>query len=126
MRCSRIMALLVAGALLSACASGSSGGGIVHGVLMRGQVIRAAPTETIVCIGRADGAALGEKLAVYRYLDPGSEGTGFIREDVGMVEVVELIDIHFARVRILNGAVKKHDIVERLPEDNAERLRQFI
>ena len=37
-----IAALLIAGALLSAYASGSSGGGFVHGVLMRGQVVRAA------------------------------------------------------------------------------------
>ncbi len=126
MRRSTIAALLIAGALLSACASGSSGGGFVHGVLMRGQVIRVAAAETIVCIGRADGAAPGDRFAVYRYLDPGSEGAGFIREDVGMVEVVELIGMHFAMVRILEGDVRKHDIVERMLKDKAKAFRQFI
>ncbi|HBK90993.1 MAG TPA: hypothetical protein DDZ68_04915 [Parvularcula sp.] len=126
MKRSTIAALFIFSALLSACAFGSSGGGFVHGALVRVQVIRAAEMEAAVCVGRAEGAVLGEKLTVYRYLDPGSEGMGLIREDVGTIEVVELIDIHCARVRTFECDVKKDEIVERLPEDDAERLRQFI
>ncbi|MAW79680.1 MAG: hypothetical protein CMI63_05535 [Parvularcula sp.] len=125
-RRSMIAALLIAGALLSAYASGSSGGGFVHGVLMRGQVVRAAPTETIICIWRADGAAPGRIFIIYRYLDPGSEGADFIREDVGTAEVIELVDMHFARVRVISGDVKKHDIVERAADENDTMFRRFI
>lgn len=85
-RRSTIAALLIAGALLSACGSGSSGGGFVHGVSMRGLVVRAAETETIVCIGRADGAAPGQIFIVYRYLDPGSEGATLFARMSGLLK----------------------------------------
>jgi hypothetical protein len=108
-----LISALLAITLLSSCAASGQGGGLIHGGFMRGQVVRITSAETIVCIGSSDGASVGQELTVYRYLDPQPmEGADFVREDVGVVEVTEILDAHFARVRLVDGKIEKYDIVE--------------
>jgi len=89
--------------------------GLGHTFFMRGQVVKATGAEIIICIGKADGAQVGQTLKVVRVVErPGPpKGTAqFDRRDVGTVTITQIIDDHFARVSIANGDVKNHDLVE--------------
>lgn len=119
-----VFMLLCAG-ILGACAT-DTGGGLVHGYLMKGQVVRAREDQTIVCIGHADGATLGQVLDVYRYIDidPAEEanqayfdpepsyGSFPKKKRVGTVEIARVVDAHFAEVRVTEGEISKNDFVE--------------
>lgn len=89
--------------------------GLGHTFFMRGQVVKAAGPDVVVCIGKADGAQVGQTLKVVRVIErPGPpKGTAqFDRRDVGRVTITQIIDDHFARASIASGDVKKHDLVE--------------
>lgn len=81
---------------------------------MRGLVVNASESDTIICVGTADGAQPGQVMQVYRISIPDEfDDEDFIRDEIGKVEVVEVINAHFARVKVLSGDVQKHDIAER-------------
>lgn len=91
--------------------------GIGHTFFMRGTIVDTGANGTVVCIGREDGAQVGQTLEVYRAVPiPGSsyKGTGpvFRRNLVGHVTIDAIVDEHFARVSVKDGAPAKHDIVE--------------
>src|SRR3546814_9378925 len=71
---------------------------------------------TVVCIGKADGAEVGQKLEVYRVVThPGpSKGVAptYHRQLVGHVTIDHIFDDHFAHVSVADGTPAKHDIVE--------------
>ena len=63
---------------------------------------------------RNDGAQVGQILESYSYVmnDDNDEGADFFkRQKTGQVRVEELVDDHFAKVSVLEGVVKKHDLV---------------
>jgi hypothetical protein len=111
--------------MTAACAT-DQGGGLMHGYFMKGQVVRAREDQTIVCIGHADGAALGQVFDVYRYIDvdPAEEadheyfdpeptyGSFPTKERVGAVEIARVVNAHFAEVRVIEGDIAKNDFVE--------------
>lgn len=90
--------------------------GIGHTLFMRGTVVRASGAELVVCIGRADGATVGQELTVYRVVrSHGGAGKGppnFRRDEVGKVRIGEIINDHFARVSTISGRIRRNDIVE--------------
>lgn len=86
-----------------------------HTFFMRGSIVEADSTGTVICIGKADGAEVGQSLGVYRVKSlPGpSKGPPSYRRDlVGHVTIDHIFDDHFAHVRIADGSPAKHDIVE--------------
>jgi hypothetical protein len=91
--------------------------GIGHTWFMRGTVVAVDKTGTVVCIGKADGAEVGQTLNVVRAVyHPGpNKGTGapsYHRQDVGHVRIDHIFDDHFAHVTVVDGMPAKNDIVE--------------
>ena len=90
--------------------------GVGHGYFMRGSVVSADSKGTIVCIGSADGAEVGQVLEVYNvstHPGPNKLGTSlFHRQLVGHVRIDHVFDAHFAHVSVTDGQARKSDIVE--------------
>jgi hypothetical protein len=90
--------------------------GIGHTWFMRGSIVGTDKTGTVICIGKADGAEVGQTLDVYRVVyHPGpGKGVGptYHRQNVGHVRIDHLFDDHFAHVTIVDGRPVKNDIVE--------------
>lgn len=90
--------------------------GIGHTFFMRGSIVGADAQGTIVCVGRKDGAKVGQTLEVYRNVPvPGPNKVGaapFRRQLIGHVQVNHIYDDHYAHVTVQDGQPKKHDIVE--------------
>lgn len=89
---------------------------IGHTFFMRGSIVDTDSKGTVVCIGKADGAEVGQKLDVYRVVThPGpSKGAAptFHRQLVGHVTIDHVFDDHFAHVSVADGKPAKHDLVE--------------
>lgn len=91
--------------------------GIGHSFFMRGSIVGKDTTGTVVCVGKADGATVGQVLDVYRVKTlPGSgykgSGPAYRRDLIGHVRVDHIFDDHFAHVSVADGAPAVHDIVE--------------
>lgn len=90
--------------------------GIGHSFFMRGSIVGKDSTGTVVCVGKADGATVGQVLEVYRVeTTPGpskTPGAGFRRVAVGHVKIDHIFDDHFAHVSVADGTPAVHDIVE--------------
>lgn len=91
--------------------------GIGHAFFMRGSIVGKDTTGTIVCVGKADGATIGQVLDVYRAKTlPGSGnvrvGSSYRRDLIGHVRVDHIFDEHFAHVSVADGTPAVHDIVE--------------
>lgn len=89
---------------------------IVHGVTMRGSVVRATGRQVVLCIGSADGAQAGQELKVYRIaFHPHGPKPGignFQRTRIGSVRIDGVIDEHFANASVISGSARLNDIVE--------------
>ena len=91
--------------------------GIGHTFFMRGSIVGTDKDGTVVCIGKADGAKVGQTLEVYRVVQrPGPASKGnvapFHRQRVGQVTIDHIYDDHFAHVSVKEGKPTKNDIVE--------------
>lgn len=90
--------------------------GIGHSFFMRGSIVGTDTTGTVVCVGKADGATVGQVLEVYRVkTHPGpnkSPTPTYHRELVGHVKIDHIFDEHFAHVSATDGTPAVHDIVE--------------
>lgn len=108
-----MLASLAAAALITSVNAHAQG--IGHTFFMRGSIVANDSSGTVVCIGRADGAEVGQTLDVYRVTQrpgPSKGASNFRRDLVGHVQIEHVFDDHFAHVRVLDGHPKKHDIVE--------------
>lgn len=107
---SKVIVLAIFSVVLAGCANSD----FSHNYVMRGQIISASDEGIFVCVGLNDGAKVGQILEAYRFVmnDDNEEGADFfLKQETGQVRVEELVDEHFARVIVLEGEVKKHDIV---------------
>lgn len=90
--------------------------GIGHTFFMRGSIVGTDASGTVVCIGKADGAEVGQTLEVYRVVyHPGAyKGAGpfYHRQLIGHVQIDHVFDDHFAHVTVQDGHPTKSDIVE--------------
>lgn len=94
--------------------------GIGHTFFMRGSIVDVSTSGTVVCVGKADGAEVGQVLDVYRNVaNPGansSKGGGgpapFRRVKVGQVAIDHVFDDHYAHVSVKDGKPAQHDTVE--------------
>lgn len=109
-----VMAALAGITLLGAVPAVAQG--IGHTWFMRGSIVGTDSTGTVVCIGKADGAEVGQVLDVYRMeYRPGpqkSAGPNYRRRDIGHVRIDHVFDDHFAHVIVVDGRPAKNDIVE--------------
>lgn len=102
----------VALAVPVAIAAPANATGIGHTMFMKGSVVDMTDGVPTVCIGKADGATVGQVLDVYRVkVGPGPKG-GLTRTNVGSVRINVIVDDHFATTSIVKGTIAKNDIVE--------------
>lgn len=109
-----LLAALVMAATPIALPTAANAAGIGHSFFMRGQIVDMTGGVPTVCVGRSDGAKVGQTLDVVRVTTiPGTRGgSSFRREDVGKVRIDAIVDDHFARASVISGRPAKHDIVE--------------
>lgn len=117
---SRARRLLTPLALLLALAgtAHAAEGGFKHEVLMRGQILEAEAGSLVVCVGKQDGAEVGQILTVVRHTRAAHEHKSpaprFRREAVGSVRITTLFDEHYATAEVVDGEPKVNDTVELL------------
>ena len=89
---------------------------VVHGITMRGSIVRATGRQIVVCVGSADGAQAGQELTVYRVSfhphGPKAGSGDFRRTRIGSVRIGEVIEEHFANATVTSGTAKVNDILE--------------
>ncbi|EGI53939.1 hypothetical protein SUS17_3240 [Sphingomonas sp. S17] len=73
-------------------------------MFMRGKIVRMDAGGTVACLGKADGAHIGQILEVYH-------ATPRHRRLVGHVEVDQIFDDHYAHFRVRDGTLQKGDWV---------------
>lgn len=107
---SKLMVIAIFSLIVSGCANSD----FSHNYLMKGQVISVDDNNIYVCVGLDDGAKVGQILEAYRFVmnDDNDEGADFfLKQETGQIRIEELVDKHFAKVSVLEGEVKKHDMV---------------
>lgn len=105
---------LVVIAIFAIGLAGCANSDFSHEYLMSGQVV-STDSGVTVCVGEANGAEVGQILTAYRIIDTGNIAEGdetFSKVDIGKVKISKLIDDHFAKVIVLNGDIKKFDMVQ--------------
>jgi hypothetical protein len=92
---------------------------VEHKYFMKGQILDVSDGEAYLCIGSAEGAQAGQEFAVYRHEKlayiPKGGSPSFKREEVGAVKIIQVVDVHFAKAKILRGDVKVNDVAELSP-----------
>lgn len=107
---SKLVVVSVIALVVTGCANSE----FSHEYLMSGQVV-STNNEVVVCVGEANGAEVGQILTAYRIVtnDDWEEGAAaFKKLDIGQVKIDKIINEHFAKVTILKGDIKKHDMVQ--------------
>jgi hypothetical protein len=85
---------------------------------MKGAIVETSDSDVFLCIGKKDGASVGQELNVYKIVTfafppkPSPSLTRFKREYMGKVKITEIIDDHFAKGTVISGKAEKNDIVE--------------
>ena len=108
---SKLMVLAIFSIGLAGCANSD----FSHEYLMRGQVIAASSDNIVICVGLDDGAQVGQELFAFRFFETNNSGEGddiFERRNIGKVKIEKIIDGHYAKVIVIEGDVKKHDMVQ--------------
>ena len=93
--------------------------GVAHTYFMRGQILDIKDETVVLCIGKSDGAVVGQELDVIRHrrVSSGPKGQGrFERETIGRVRVTAIIDDHYAEGALLSGSASGNDSVELIRE----------
>ena len=107
------LAVALTVALPMALPAAASATGIGHTFFMRGTIVDMTGGVPTLCVGKADGAKVGQTLDVVRVTaSPGIRNSRFQRTDVAKVRIDAIIDDHFARATVVSGKAEKHDIVE--------------
>jgi len=107
---SKLVVVSVIALVVTGCANSE----FSHEYLMSGQVV-STNNEVVVCVGEANGAEVGQILTAYRIVtnDDWEEGAAsFKKLDIGQVKIDKIINEHFAKVTVLTGDIKKHDMVQ--------------
>jgi len=105
-----VVSIIIILVTISACATIEKQ--IYHGYLMKGSVIDTYDSEIYICIGKKDGATVGQELDAYHLVKVTRARAGYKRVFAGKIQITEIIDEHFAIAKVLSGKVEKNDIVE--------------
>lgn len=95
--------------LLVSCASVQR---LYHQSFMKGSILEKEDSTVYLCIGKNDGAKVGQELDVYKVkvITIPKQATRTERNLVGKVKITEVLDEHFARAIVVSGSVEKNDI----------------
>ena len=110
-----IMGCLLAWAvIMSGCATLDTA---KHEYIMRGQILEASDSGIYLCIGKHEGAEVGQVYTVYKFertvgaLEK-SPHPAFKKVTVGSVKIIEIVDDHYAKAQKISGEAKVNDVVE--------------
>lgn len=114
---SKLLTVVLGGVLLvfslAGCATTKA---FYHTYIMRGTIVDSSPPRVVLCIGRRDGAEVGQELEVYEIEKEYSENPEledtFTRNLTGKVRITEIFDDHFAKVLIIEGTAVVGSVVE--------------
>ncbi|MBL8020750.1 MAG: hypothetical protein JNM27_13850 [Leptospirales bacterium] len=99
--------------MLIFAAACSSMGEARHRYLMKGSIIDSDSTTVYLCIGKKDGAQVGQELVVQKsevtHTTP--RATVYRLKRTGTVRITEIIDEHFARATVVSGSAAQGSIV---------------
>ena len=103
--------------LLSVALMGCVEGGVHHGAMMRGQILDLDNGAATISVGAQDGVKPGQIFDVQHYthvLGDSSQNraSNYSRSVVGKVQIIEVIDAHYARAQIASGKPSVNDVVE--------------
>lgn len=107
----KLSVLLFMGIFLASCSNTP----FYHKNFMRGQVVEQSANRTLICIGSKHGAQIGQKLTVIRFHEEIAVYEGddpYTTEKVGTVQITNVINDHFAHVKLISGEIKERDMVE--------------
>tara|TARA_Y100000034_G_scaffold72870_1_gene87797 strand:- start:312 stop:665 length:354 start_codon:yes stop_codon:yes gene_type:complete len=107
----KILLLFVFGIFLAGCSNTA----FYHKNMMRGQVIESSDDRILICIGAKHGAEVGHKFNVVRFHEEVAPGEGddpYVIENVGVVQITNIVNDHFADVKLLSGKIEARDMVE--------------
>ena len=85
-----------------------------HGYIMKGSIVEASASDVYLCIGKKDGANVGQELNVYKITatNTNPKTPTFKREYTGKVKIEEIVDEHFAKAKVISGTAEKYSIAE--------------
>jgi|GEM_PF-197664 len=91
-------------------------GSFRHEYIMRGKILEIDDGSPVLCVGKRDGARVGQELEVIRHerasLRPKQTGPRFRRTKVGTVRITSVFDEHYAIAEVIDGTAEVNDIVE--------------
>lgn len=91
-------------------------GPVYHKLVMQGQVLSVDGNALVVCIGKSDGAEVGQELNLVRHVrdsaSPKAGGPGFRREAIGKVRIAKIFNEHYASAEVVQGSARENDMVE--------------
>ena len=100
----------------SAAGKEASKPGVYHRYIMKGSLMEVDDEGIYLCVGTRDGAKAGQQIDVFRYTRDRSRnpksGVRFKRVKVGRIEILEVVDEHFARAKALEGKLREGDVAE--------------
>ena len=99
-----------------ALATAANAAEFAHKYVMRGQVLDVQANTLVVCIGKEDGAQVGQVLNVVRH-ERGphqhkSATPTFVRKEIGTIRITSIVDDHYAEATVVDGNVQINDSVE--------------
>jgi hypothetical protein len=103
---------IIALSIIASCASLETAR---HNYIMRGQILESTNAGIYLCIGSADGAEVGQEYTVYKFIKTEDVKTNiprYSREETGTVKIIEIVDVHYAKAKILTGEAKANYVVE--------------
>lgn len=108
--------LILLSLLLAGIVSSLSAQNVYHKYIMRGTILDVSGPDIYLCVGKTDGATVGQEMDVFR-IDVKS-GTNpksppiFTRVKLGRIQITELVQEHYARAKVLSGSAPKGSIAE--------------
>lgn len=108
-----LMMTTLVGAMI-ALPSVSNAQGLWHRI-MRGTIVANDNGAITVCVGRSDGAKIGQELLVTRVTNTGigvKGSTAWRLQNIGRIRLTEVFDEHFAQATVISGSPSKNDLVE--------------
>jgi len=108
--------MMILGLLAFAAGTGLSAQNVYHKYIMRGTILEVSGAEVYLCVGKTDGASVGQEMDVFRIdtqagKNPKSPPT-FKRVKLGRVQILELVQDHYARAKLLTGSAPKGAVAE--------------
>lgn len=110
----KVLVSLLCGVLLAIASGCATVDSARHNYIMRGQILDVTDDGVYLCIGKKDGAVVGQEYAVYQFVKTTNVKSLplYQKENTGTVKLTEITDEHYAKAKVIAGVAKLNQIVE--------------